>query len=448
MKRVLVACRGEVARRLIRQLGGQGIETVSVFMEQEAEHPWVDEADYPTYLMGREPESTYLDARRLVSAALDAGCEAVHPGCNLLAGRFDFVDMANLSNVAVIGADGPPMLQLTDRLKLRDLARRVGVPLVPASEVLAADDDGQVSAAQLGFPVFVKSVAIAAWRRADDPSQLGDAVAAIRKLGDTLARDARVYLERAVTGARQVGTLVAADRAGHFVALGETDASLKAGGMSWIEEAGPGLVPPALHARLQEKALALAKAVEWVGLVRFNWAILPDGGWYLTGASCRLTQGYRLVEAVQGVDLIQTQIDVQQGEPLRWEGADPEATRFGVQVRLVHGDAALGGSREPGVLEALSFPEEDDLWVDCAFEAGNELDADTEPVIAKLTVTAPTRQAALVRARAALEATVVEGVQTNREQLIAFLADPRVWSGTYDDATLDDLVAAWPDAKD
>jgi propionyl-CoA carboxylase alpha chain len=438
LTRVLIANRGEIAKRLIAFFRAKGIETCVVFSEPDADQPYLDDADYAVYLNGKTVDETYMDPRRVLSAAMDAAADAIHPGYCFLAEHLDFYALCASANVAVIGTDPRVLAKVVDRVVLREAARHCQIPLIPATDPLPPEDDGVALAAQLGLPLFVKAVAGGALHRVERLADVPEAVARVRALALRATGNGKVYLERAVGHVRQIGTIVAADRHGGCYHLGEVDGSVQAGFRTWVEEMGPGLLPGDLHQKLGQAAVALAVAVGWVGVGAVRWALTPDGGWYLLGFSARLTTGYSLVEAVQGVDLVDAQLSTLLGEPLGWQQVDAHPKKHGLQLRVLHVDPS-DLSRPEGVLETFTLPE----GVSCEAGAveGQLCTPDTDPLLVKITVTAPTRHAALVRARAALEELVIEGVANNREVLLQLLAEPAFWQGPVDTGTLSAFVA-------
>lgn len=440
--RVLIANRGEVARRLIRQFKKEGIETVVVFSEPDVEQPWIEEADYAVYLNGRTVAETYMDARRVVSAAMDAGCDAIHPGYCFLAERPDFVKMAGMANLSVIGADFRVLTRAVDRFDLRRVARDLSIPIIPASDPLPEGDDGVAAGAQLGFPLYVKAVQGAVVRRVESLAALPEAVAAMRDLAEQVTGSRSVYLERAVDRLRRLGTVVVADRHDNVVHLGVTDGSLQLDYRSWVEEMGEQLVGHDLHERMGKASADVARAIGWVGVGRVRWAVLPDGGWYLLGFSPRLTTGYSLAELVHGVDLVHTQLRIHDEEELGWGQGQVKFTRHGVQLRVFPVDVAGGGGPATGTIERLVVPEGEHVLAEVGTAEGQPVNDDTDPLLVKLTVTGPTRHAALVRARAALSELVIEGVPTNRDFLLELVANEQIWRGGYDVHTLPEMIRA------
>lgn len=441
LERVLIANRGEVAKRLIRYYAGQGVESVVAFSEPDAEQGYLDEADYAVYLNGRTVRETYMDPHRVVAAAMDAGCDAIHPGYCFLAERADFYALAFTANLAVVGSDPSVLPHVVDRSNLLKVGRELGLPVIPASDVVPEGHDGIEQAAAVGLPLFVKGVHGGAMELVRDFSELPSALEAVRAAAEVVSGVRDVYLERAVGAVRQLGTTVVVDRHGSDVFLGHADASLELRYSSWIEELGPE-VAPELHDRLGDAALRLASALGWVGVGRVRWALLPGDAWYLLGFSARLTTGFDLAEEVYGVDLLDAQYRTLVGEALEWSQPERGTQPYGIQIRVLHVDPATG-TRPPGVLEELVLPE--GIVASVGVDVGTEVGPDTDPLLAKLTVTAPSRQAAVVKARAALNDLVVRGVATNLPLLERLFSSELMWRGGTDVRTLHDLVGGTGD---
>ncbi len=421
LRRVLVATRGAMARRLVRHYRVLGVETAVAFSEPDAELSYLDDADYAVYLNGRTVAETYLHAGRVVEAAMDAGCEAVHPGNCFLADHIDLYDLANQSNLAVIGADVRSLVGAGDRVRLRRIARDLGITALPGTEAVPEGTDGIDLAAGIGAPLYVKSARGRVSRRVGRIEEVPAAVETVRGIARLLTGDPGVYLERAVDGLRQIGVPVVIDRRGTAVSLGLSEATVEhPGPRTGVEEFGTAIRPVAPG--IEEASVRLARSIAWVGVGRVRWAVASSGAWFLQGFSARLTNGFDLWEAVHGIDLLDAQWRALTGEALGWEASPPD--RHGVQVRLLHLDP-LTGERPPGVLERLHLPglppsRRDSVQPGGADE-GMLLGADTDPILAKLTFTAHSRDEAMLLARAALAEVRIEGVPTNLEAVRAAL---------------------------
>jgi acetyl/propionyl-CoA carboxylase alpha subunit len=438
MERVLIATRGEIARRLIVWFRERDIETVSVFSEIDADQPWVDEADYSTYLPGRTVAETYANPDRVLSAAADAGCDVIHPGYCFLATHLGFFQAAASANIAVVGTSMRALEASLNRSMIEEVCRKEGIPRIPSSSDLGETDDGVAEAAQMGFPLLVKASSGGARLRVDTPEELPVAVAAVRLVAEATTGNPAVYLQRHVPQMRTLSTLVFGDQHGACEALGHVDGSARAEMRSWVETIGEGVVPDDLAERLHEKSVAFARGLGWVGVGRVVWAITPRSGWYLLGFSPRLPIGYSLVEQALGVDLLRTQIALQSGEPLGWDDIETTPKEHFLQVRVLHVDPATG-KRPEGTITRYKMPK--GVYVEAGTAKGMPATDATDPLLCKITVGAPTRQAALVRMRAALNELRIDGVPTNREALMDFLADADVWQHPVDTNALPAFLA-------
>lgn len=401
LRRILVTRPGELARRLCRLYRSLGIESVAAFSIAEADAAWVGDADFDAYLGDGEADAVWSDPARLVAAAMDAGCEAIHPGHGRLAEGLDLYAAAAAANVAVIGSDVRRVAEVLDRARLHARARRLGIPLLPASDPLPSDADGIEEAARIGVPLYVRAVHGPAHARADDFAALGAALAAVR------SADPSVVLEKALDRGRRIGTVLAADAHGTAVHLGEL-VTVPGG-----EQMGPDVLPAELHRQLGEWSVRLARESGVVGVARVRWLLAPDGRPFLLGLAPRLPLAYDLCEAVQGIDLVHAQHVASVGGSLAdWSQSDAAAlSRHGVQVRVLH----RGGAGAIGALELPAAGE--DLGVVTSYAEGEPVPAGADRVLAKLTATGPDADACRRRLRAALAATRVEGVETNLGEL-------------------------------
>lgn len=432
IQRVLIANRGEIALRLIRYFKDQGIETISVFSEPDVDQPWVEEADYSVYLNGRTVAETYLDARRVVSAAMDAGADAIHPGYCFLADRPEFYEMCESANLLAYGAGRELLARAGDRIAVREIGTALGLDVVPGSDVLTSSTDVVAEAVQTGFPLYVKAQHSSACRRVESLEGLGQGIGELQQA----TRDS-VFLERAIDRLRYVSVVVVGDDEVGSVPLGLVDSSVRVRQQTWIEELSPEVVSGEFGLAIQGASVALADQLEWRGVGRVRWAV-SGGSVFLIGFTPRLPTGYSLTEAVHGLDLIDVQCQTLTGGHLGWGHLDTQPTRSGLQLRIIHTPEPGTEQRREGELTQLDLPESEGIIVEAGTAQGMVLGPDTEPLIAKITVLAPTRQAAIVKARTALATVAIQGVDNNVDALLAVLDDPDYWSG---DLHLDTLPA-------
>jgi len=403
LRRVLIAHRGAIARRLAAYYRQAGIETVMAFSAPDAEASWLEEADYDAYLNGTTLQETYLDVSRVVAAAMDAGCDALHPGNGFLAERPELYVQANNANLAIMGADPTVVAHAADRTIQRSRAERLGLAVLPASPALGADDDGVAAAAAVGFPLWIRATVGPRLEQVSAAEDVAQAVLRARARATEIVGDDAICLERDVGDARQLSTTVVVDRRQRAYALG-TSVTQAAGpdGVAWIEELGPHLEDEHLTQASQQ----LLSSMRWVGPATVRW-VSPGSTSFFQSISTRLVTAFDLTEAVHGIDLIAAHHDVLFGRELGWPDEVAVAPRVGLQARLLH----VGGGE--GVVERLVLPDDAAKGVD----EGAELGPHTEPLIAKLTVVGDSREEAVQRLQAVLGAVQVAGVASNLDGL-------------------------------
>lgn len=415
-ERVLVACRGWIARRLLAFYRSIGIETVAVFSEPDAEASWLEEADFDAYLNGRTVLETYLCPERVVGAAMDAGCDAIHPGDGPLAEHLELYDQATKSNLGIIGIPPGQIRGIVDRRALFEQARRLQIPVIPSSGVIEPSSDGVEQAARLSLPVLVRAVCCEIAQRVDTFEALPAALAWVRDEAERISGDRAVFLEGVVRRGVSLSTVVVADRHGTCVHLGHLDDSLSPPGPVSAQIAGAGVVPQPLWARLGEMSLALAHAVGWLGVGLVRWRVTPEGDPWLVACSARLPTGLELVEAIQGVDLIEAQHRAVIGERLSWQQPAPISDRCGIQIRLrAQGEGRLDTLALPTGLDGVQLTEGADPGQLCSTE--------TDPLLAKITVVDVDRTRATQRMHDVLAQVQVSGVQGNLGPLRGVFAD-------------------------
>ncbi len=408
IERVLICARSTLVPRLMAHYAEQGVEAVVGFSEADVDAPWIEEADFAAYLNGRSARESYLHPERVVSAAMDAGCDAIHPGASSLAESVELYHLANNANVAVITADPTVVARAADRSFQRGIAHSRGARLLPASEPLGPDQDGIEAAAPLGVPIDVVTSHGVPLARVRDLARLPEVMAQAREVARSMAGAPELVLRPPVpASARPRTTLVAAERVGRVVPLGTTTATLwSPEGHVWVEELGPD--GSADDTALGRRAEEIVRGLRWVGVAAVRWVAWDDDV-YFVQVSTRLPTGFELFEQVHGLEILTPQLSLLQGKPLGWGPSDGQPTRWGMQARLVH---RVAGD-DTATLEAFALPE----GASPGAGEGQSISADTHPVLALITVVADHRDAARAALAAAVAEVRVDGVPTNLQAL-------------------------------
>jgi len=425
---LLVANRGEIARRVLRTAHEMGLRTVAVFSEPDRDAPHTREADVAVALGGETATDSYLDLDRVLAAARATGADAVHPGYGFLAENAEAARRCVEAGLVWVGPHPEAVRRMGDKLSAKQVAGEAGLPLLPSAELAGeAAFEWRRQAAAVGYPLLVKAAAGGGgkgMRLVEDEGDLADAVVTARREAQASFGDATVFAERWITGPRHIEIQVLADRHGHVLHLAERECSIQRRHQKIVEEAPSPAVDPSLRARMGLAAVHLAQAIGYdsVGTVEF---LLDDatGDWFFLEMNTRLQVEHPVTEAVTGLDLVRLQIESAAGAPLTLAQSDVDLVGHAVEVRLYAERPALGWLPSTGRLHRFEHGADPGVRWDQGVETGSEITPFYDPLLAKVIAHAPTRSEALGRLARALDGLAVHGVETNRDLLVALLAD-------------------------
>ena len=433
IRTLLVANRGEIARRVFRTSRAMGMNCVAVFADADAGAPFTAEADVAVRLPGG-----YLDGDAVVAAASAAGADAVHPGYGFLAENAGFARAVAAAGLVWVGPSPDAIETMGDKLAAKAAAEAAGVPVLPSSED-PADADG------VGFPLMVKAAAGGGgkgMRLVSDPAELEAAVAAARREALGGFGDDTVFLERYLPRCRHVEIQILGDAHGNVVHLGERECSIQRRHQKIIEESPSTAVDEDLRASMGDAAVRLASSIGYrsAGTVEL---LLDDetGEFYFLEVNTRLQVEHPVTEEVTGIDLVREQFRVAAGEPLGYGQADIAFAGHAIEARLYAEDPAAGFLPATGTLAAFEPPAQPAVRWDSGVEAGSRIGLDFDPMLAKVTAHSPTRAEAAGRLALALERLHIGGVTTNRHFLAASLRSEAFLAG---DTTTDFIERAGP----
>lgn len=413
IQRVLVADHGEVGARLVRAVEAAGLESVAVFADADADAPHLDEAAFAVRIPSNGLGDPYLDPAGIVSAALDSGSDAVHPGFHGLARSAEFAITVHNVGLTWLGPRLDDLAWTLDRATARNRARDAGLELLPSSPLLVEPSDVDAWCERFGFPVVIRPGRRGLGRTvvAFDQQTARRAVLNAGSVG--------AFAERALAEARHVVVVVVGDGVGNAIHLGEHEASLRGpAGVRLRECPSPG-VDDALREKIGVAAADFVSAWRFFGAAGVHFLIGPDQRPWFLDVDPGLPEGFALHDLVYGTDLVGAQVALAAGEELGWDQEEIEAKGTAAEIAI-----ALTGR---GRLKRFSLG--DAAEVDCIVAEGQRVDPGRHAILARMRAKAPTRHAALVRLRAALAASVIEGVETDLAECIALLADRSVWEG-------------------
>ncbi|MGD3112243.1 biotin carboxylase N-terminal domain-containing protein [Streptomyces sp. YGL11-2] len=421
IRSVLVANRGEIARRVFRTCRDLGIATVAVHSDADADAPHVREADTAVRLWGDAPADTYLRGDLIVKAALAAGADAVHPGYGFLSESEEFAAAVADAGLCWIGPPPAAIAAMASKTRAKELMAAAGVPLLAAVDPFAATADE--------LPLLVKAAAGGGGRGMRIVRELGvleGELASARAEAAAAFGDGEVFVEPYVEGGRHVEVQVLADAHGAVWTLGTRDCSLQRRHQKVIEEApAPGL-PDALRDTLHRAAAQAARAIGYRGAGTVEFLVSADGRAYFLEMNTRLQVEHPVTEEIYRIDLVALQLSIAEGRPLPAELPEPHG--HAVEARLYAEDPAAGWQPQTGTVHRLALP--DGVRLDSGVTDGDTVTVHYDPMLAKVISWAPTRQEAVRKLAGALERARIHGPVTNRDLLVRTLRHPEFAGAT------------------
>jgi acetyl-CoA carboxylase, biotin carboxylase subunit len=423
MKRVFVANRGEIALRIVRACRELGLESVVGCSDVDRDGLAARSADRSVVIGPGPASQSYLRDDVVVQAALGTGCDAIHPGYGFLAENPRLARRAIDAGLTFVGPS-PEVMELTgDKLRAREEAARVGVPVLPGRE-LAEPAEGE----GLGYPLLIKASGGGGGRGiklARDEDELGSLLGLARSEAGAAFGDDRVYAERFIEAARHVEIQIAADRDGAVVHLGARDCSVQRRYQKVIEEAPPPGVDAGVLEAMADAAVTLARAIGYGNLGTVEFIVdAQRSEFFFLEVNCRIQVEHPVTEAVTGLDLVALQLRIARGEPLAFAQEDVVADGHAIECRLNAEDVARAFIPTPGTLSLFSIPEMAGLRVDTHCYPGAVVPPYYDSLLAKLIAHGSDRDAAIETLLEVLEDTDVEGVETNRTLLVSVLGHP------------------------
>jgi acetyl-CoA carboxylase biotin carboxylase subunit len=438
---VLVANRGEIARRVIRTVRALGIKAIAVYSEADADLPYVAEADEAVLIGPAQPAKSYLDMDAVMEAARRTNARAVHPGYGFLAENAGFARRVIDDGLIWIGPPPEAIAAMGDKISARNLMERAGVPVAAGTREPVPDADAAV-AAGIGYPVMVKA--------AGGGGGIGMSVAydedGLRKAYDTARTRAErffgnpdILLERFVERARHVEIQILGLADGTVLALGERDCSVQRRHQKVVEETPSTGVGPELRSRMLAAAVRAGEAVGYRGAGTVECLVDPVAQEFVfLEMNTRLQVEHPVTELVTGIDLVEQQLLVAAGEPVTFTAVEPRG--HAIEFR-VYAEDPRRFLPSPGDITVWEEPAGEVIRVDSGYEAGNKVTPFYDPLLAKLCVYGPDRAQALATARGAVEAFRIEGPKTNLAFFTELLANPEFVSGDYDTGLVDRMRA-------
>ena len=425
--KILIANRGEIAVRIIRACKEMGVATVAVYSEADKDALHVALADQAYCIGSAEAADSYLNEKQIISTALLAGAQAIHPGYGFLSENAHFARLCGQNSLVFIGPDPDSMTRLSDKAVLKEMIRDTGLTVIPGTKALPSVEAAMEAAQRIGYPVMLKACAGGGGRGIRlirTAQELEEAWHQATSEALSAFGDGSVYLEKYVHPARHVELQILADEHGNVVCLGERDCSLQRRNQKLIEETPS----PAVSADQRQRIIALAveavKRIGYVGAGTLEFLLDKDGQLWFMEMNVRLQVEHCVTEMLTGIDLVKWQIRIAAGIPISFSQEEIPMAGCAIECRI--------NAKSCGRLEMLHVPGGPSVRFDTSLIQGTQVTPYYDPLLGKLIVYAKTREETLRKLRAALCELQVQGISTNIEEQLSIVADERFISGDYD----------------
>ncbi len=434
-KKVLIANRGEIALRVIRACRELGVQTVAVYSEADRDSLHVRFADDDVCIGPAAGRESYLKIPRIIAAAEITGADAIHPGYGFLAENAEFSEICSASGIAFIGPTAHQIRVMGDKASARKAMADCGVPIVPGTPGPVEDvDEALAFAESIGFPVIIKASAGGGgkgMRVATDADDFARSFNLARSEALSAFGNGDVYVEKYLLRPRHVEFQILGDTHGNCIHLGERDCSVQRRHQKLIEEAPSPAMSPDLRLRMGADAVRGAKAIDYVGAGTIEMLLDTDGSYYFMEMNTRIQVEHPVTEMLTGVDLVQEQIRVAAGLPLRVTELPPLRGHV-IECRVNAEDPMRNFQPSPGKITTFHPPGGPGVRIDSHAYAGYTVPPHYDSLIAKLIVQAPTRAEAVKRMQVALESFIIEGPTTTIPFLAKVMQNATFQSGDFD----------------
>ena len=425
--KILIANRGEIAVRIIRACKEMGVSTVAVYSKADKNALHVALADQSYCIGEAEASESYLNENQIISTALLAGAQAIHPGYGFLSENARFARLCRKNGLVFIGPEPESMERLSDKASLKELMAEAGLTVIPGTQALPTLEAARRAAGEIGYPVMLKACAGGGGRGIrliHSEEDLSDAYLQARAEAQAAFGDGSVYLEKYIFPARHVELQMLADEQGHVVCLGDRDCSLQRRNQKLLEETPSPAVGSEQRERIMTSAVEAVKKLGYVGAGTLEFLLDREGRFWFMEMNVRLQVEHCVTEMLTGIDLVKWQIRIAAGIPLDFSQKDVPLSGCAIECRI--------NALSCGTLKMLHTPGGPSVRFDSCLIAGTAVSPYYDSLLGKLVVYAKTREEALRKIRAALCELVIEDIPTNIEEQLNIVGDERFITGNYD----------------
>ncbi len=438
-QKILIANRGEIALRVVRTCKEMGIKTVAIYSTADKESLHVRFADEAVCIGGAASTDSYLNIPNIISAAEITNADAIHPGYGFLAENAEFSRVCEEYQIKFIGASANMINNMGDKATAKDTMKRAGVPTIPGSEgIIQSVKEGKLIAQEVGYPIMLKATAGGGgrgMRLVKTEKEFQNAWDSARQESGAAFGNDDIYLEKFIEEPRHIEIQIIGDAAGRACHLSERDCSIQRRHQKLLEETPSPIITEELRKNMGKAAIKGAEAIRYEGAGTVEFLVDKYGKFYFMEMNTRIQVEHPITEEVTDYDLIKEQIKVAAGIPISGKNYFPQM--HSIECRINAEDPRKNFRPNPGKITNLHFPGGHGVRVDSHVYAGYTIPPHYDSMIAKLIVTAQTREEALIKMKRALEEMVIEGVETTIPFHLKLMDDKQFKSGNFTTAFLD-----------
>lgn len=430
--KILIANRGEIAIRIIRALSEMGIRSVAVYSEADRNSLHRFMADESVCIGPGEAGESYLRADRIISAALLTGAKAIHPGYGFLSENAEFASLCEENGIAFIGPSSELMKRLSDKTRMKEIAKEAGLDTIPGTGILSSLEDAKKKAAEIGYPVMLKARSGGGGRGIrliESDEDLEKLYPIAKGEAEQSFSDGALYIEKYIMPASHIEVQVLADEFGNAVSFAERDCSMQRNHQKLIEESPSAKVTEKERAELMEKARKATISMGYRNAGTLEFLFSNDRKFYFMEMNVRLQVEHPVSEILSSIDIVKWQIRIAAGIPLSFTNSDVRTKGAAIECRI--------NARSTGVIEEIHIPGGPFVRFDTYLEKGSVITPYYDSLLGKLIVYAQNRDEAIRKMRAYLCELQIVGVETNIEQQLRILKEPSFVSGTYDTTSME-----------
>lgn len=445
MRKVLIANRGEIARRIISTCHKLGIETVAIYSDADQDLPFVKEATIAVRIGGNQVVQSYLKADDIIQLAIEHQVSDIHPGYGLLSENADFARKVEAAGIRWIGPNANVIEQMGDKIQARHTMKSAGVPVVPGSEEgLTSLEEALQFASLIGYPVMLKASAGGGGIGmvcCEDEQALSQSFENVKKRAQSYFKNDLVFIEKYIPNARHIEVQIFGDDEGNIVHLFERNCSIQRRHQKVIEESPSPNFPQEERVKLLQAAVDAAKAVRYTNAGTVEFIVDAENHFYFLEMNTRLQVEHPVTEAITGFDLVEWQLQIAEGKTLPVKDQTAiKCTGHAIEYRIYAEDPERF-LPSPGKLQVLMFPQKGNCRIDSGYVEGNTVSPFYDPLIAKLIVFGETREQALANSETAIKDIDIQGVKSNLLLFDRLLQEEMFQSGVYHTSSLTEWLA-------